>query len=178
MHEYLTIVAILAGSIPVFAQSKVYKSPHKELQVLIIPVGEKGDEAYESRIEIRTSRGRLMRQRSFASQDHNHGEGVGHAEWTSDGQFFVFNTFSSGGHQPWHVATYFYRVKDNRVYSFDMFVGSITSDFTLEGRDTLVTTRFDFDKKKEKEPVRIKLGTLMLRRTVFSRRLSVQTTAR
>lgn len=138
--------------------------PHKELEALIIRVGRKSYEAYESRVEIRTSRGTLLGWRSFASQDHNHGEGVGHAEWTSDGQFFVFNTFSSGGHQPWHVATYFYRIRDHKIYSLDAFAGPITSEFALEGRNTVVTTRFDFDKNNEKETIRVTLRSLITRR--------------
>jgi hypothetical protein len=164
LNRLAAVVAMFAGSISVLAQTRVYESPHKELEALIISVGRKGYESYESQVEIRTSRGSLLVRRSFASQDHDHGEGVGHAEWTSDGQFFVFNTFSSGGHQPWHAATYFYRVRDHKIYSLDAFAGSITSDFALEGRNTIVTTRFDFDKNKEKETVRVTLGSLITRR--------------
>ncbi len=168
LNRLVTIVAIFAGSVSVFGQNKVYQSPNEELQALIIPVGGKGYEAFESRVEIRTARGILRRLRNFSSPDHNHGEGVRHAEWTSDSQFFVFNTFSSGGHQPWHVATYFYRVRDHKFYSLDSFVGSITSAFALEGRNTVVTTRFDFDRNNERESVRIRLGTLLRRRVVVN----------
>src|SRR6267142_4156780 len=121
LKRVIPIAFILAGSISAFAQNKVYVSPHRELRVSIIPVGANGYEAYESCIEIRNFRGRLLSRRSFASPDHSHGEGVGHAEWSSDGRFFVFNTFSSGGHQPWHVSTYFYSVRSNKLYSLDAF---------------------------------------------------------
>ena len=136
-----SIVLLLVSSISVLAQSTVYESPDKSLKAVIIPVGMKGYEIYESRIEVHTSGRRLLQRRSFASSDHNHGEGVGHAEWTSDGQFFVFNTFSSGGHQPWHVATYFYSLRKNKFYSLDRFIGPISSDFKLEGSNTVVVTR-------------------------------------
>ena len=63
-----------------------------------------------------------------------------HAEWTADGHFFVFTTGSSGGHQPQHVATYFYSLGRNRFYSVDSIVGAVLSDFVLR-RTVLSTTR-------------------------------------
>lgn len=125
------------------------------MRAVIVPVGAKGYETYESRIDIRSSSGALLRRKSFASRDHNHGEGVGHAEWTADGRFFVFNTGSSGGHQPWHVATYFYSVASNSFYSVDSSFGPITSDFTLHG-NTLVTTRMGTT-ADEKLPLTVRL---------------------
>src|SRR6266446_5664173 len=89
-------------------QSRTYDSPDKRLRVIVIAVGQRGYKWYESRVEIRTSNGTVLRYRSFSSIDGEHGKGVGRAEWSTDGQFFVFNTSSSGGHQPWHIPTYFY----------------------------------------------------------------------
>jgi hypothetical protein len=160
-HIVITVVAILASCISVFAQTKVYTSTNNHLKALVIPVGAKGYETFESRVEIRSSRGRLMRKQSFASTDHNHGAGVDHAEWSSDGQFFLFNTSSTGGHQPWHVATYFYRLKNNKIYSLDSFVGPIVSDFRLIGRNTLLVNRMSSNKNNEKVPVMIRLGALL-----------------
>src|ERR1051326_637406 len=132
--------SMLLTSVVVFGQTKSYDSPTKTIRALIVPVGSQGYETHESRVDIRSRSGALLRSKSFASGDHNHGEGVGHAEWTAGGQFFVFNTYSSGGHQPWHVATYVYSVTSNRFYEVDSVAGPITSDFTLRG-ETLVTTR-------------------------------------
>src|SRR6266571_1087705 len=133
----LWIVLMVAGA---FAQTKSFDSPNETNRAVIIPVGAKGYEASESRVDIRSTSGRLLRRKSFQSRDHNHGEGVAHAEWTADGRLFVFNTNSSGGHQPWHWFTYVYSTRTNEFYSLDSTVGSITSDFELRG-DTLVTTR-------------------------------------
>ena len=133
----LWIALMVAGA---FAQTKSFDSPNKTTRAVIIPVGAKGYEASESRVDIRSASGRLLRRKSFQSRDHNHGEGVAHAEWTADGRIFVFNTFSSGGHQPWHWFTYIYSVRTNRFYSLDSRVRAITSDFKLSG-DTLLTTR-------------------------------------
>jgi len=87
--------------------------------------------------------------------------GVIHTEWTVDGRFFVFNTESSGGHQPWHLATYFYSRGENKFYSLDDFVGPVTSDFILEGRNSVKTTRLNFKANNEKEPVTVKLSKLL-----------------
>jgi hypothetical protein len=153
MLSVLWIVFMVAGA---FAQAKSFDSPNKTTRAVIIPVGAKGYEAYESRVDIRSASGRLLRRKSFQSRDHNHGEGVGHAEWTADGRFFVFNTNSSGGHQPWHVATYVYSVGSNRFYGVDSVAGPITSDFTLRG-ETLVTTRMGAI-ADEKVPITIRLS--------------------
>ena len=146
----ILMILVLVGA--TFGQPRSYESPNKKLRVLIIPLGE----TYESRVEIRSSSGVLLRRKSFASHDHNHGEGVAHAEWTADGRLFVFNTNSSGGHQPWHWFTYVYSTRTNEFYSLDSTVGAITSDFELRG-DTLVTTRLAPEGGKEM-PLTIRLA--------------------
>jgi hypothetical protein len=151
----LLALIILMGGIQAVGQTKSYESPRKNFRALIVPVGAPGYENHESRLEIRGPSGTLVLRRDFGSRDHNHGEGVGHAEWTSDGRFFVFTTSSSGGHQPWHLATYFYSVRSNRLYSLDALVGAITSDFKLRG-EMLLTTRLGVDVDDQK-PVAVQL---------------------
>ena len=152
----LRLASILLMGIAASGQTRSYDSPTKTMRALIAPVGAKGYETYESRVDIRSSSGALLRRKAFASRDHNHGEGVGHAEWTVDGRFFVFNTYSSGGHQPWHVATYVYCLRSNRFYGLDSAVGPIKSDFTLRGH-TLMTTRMGTT-SDEKVPLTIRLS--------------------
>ena len=154
--KLLPFASMLLTAVAVFGQTKSYDSPTRTIHALIVPVGSKGYETYESRVDIRSSSGALLRSKSFASRDHNHGEGVGHAEWTADGRFFVFDTNSSGGHQPWHYATYVYSVRSNRFYGVDSVAGPITSDFTLRG-ETLVTTRMGAT-ADEKVPITIRLS--------------------
>ncbi|HEX3228339.1 MAG TPA: hypothetical protein VHQ95_05195 [Pyrinomonadaceae bacterium] len=156
IRKTLSLIVILISGVVAFAQTKSYESPQNTMRALIVPVGAKGYEAYESRVEIRSSSGALLRLRTFVSPDHNHGEGVGHAEWTADGRFFVFTTSSSGGHQPWHVATYFYSISRNRFYSLDAVVGAIISDFILRD-DTLLTTRMGSN-LDDQRPVTVSLN--------------------
>jgi hypothetical protein len=133
-----------------YGQTKSFVSPHKGIRALIVSVGG------ESRVEIRSSSGSLLRRKDFTSPDHSHGEGVAHAQWTADGRFFVFTTGSSGGHQPWHVATYFYTVGRNRFYSVDSIAGAILSDFVLDG-DVLSTTRMGVG-LDDRQPVSLSLA--------------------
>lgn len=135
LRHQLPILLILAGAAGTFGQTKSLVSPRGRVRALIIPV------SGESRVDIRSSSGARLRRKDFTSPDRNHGEVVVHAEWTTDGRFFVFTTGSSGGHQPWHVATYFYSVGRNHFYSVDAIVGRpILSNFALRG-DVLATTR-------------------------------------
>jgi len=150
IRRTLPAIAILISGVVAVAETKSYESPSKRIRALIVPVGA------ESRVEIRSRSGALLRQRNLVSPDQNHGECVEHAEWTSDGRFFVFTTSSSGGHQPWHVATYFYSVSRNRFYSLDAIVGSIISDFTLRD-DTLLTTRLGLN-LDDRKPVTVSLN--------------------
>jgi hypothetical protein len=158
----LITMMVMLGSVCVRTQSGVFPAPGDGLIATVIPAGKKGFESRESRIEIRRANGRLMRQRSFASIDGNHGRSIDHAAWTPDRQFFVFNTSSSGGHQPWNWATYFYSRVRNRFYGLDSFIGPVTSDFTLKDRSTIVTTRFDFATNTEKDRVTVRLARLHL----------------
>jgi hypothetical protein len=158
----LTTMILMLGSVRVRTQSSFFPSTGGALTAKVIPAGKKGFENRESRIEIRRASGRLIRQRSFASTDGNHGGSIDHAAWTEDGEFFVFNTLSSGGHQPWNRATYFYSRVQNRFYWLDSFIGPVTSDFTLKERSTIVTTRFDFATNTEKDRVTVRLARLHL----------------
>jgi hypothetical protein len=143
------ILFILANSMGTVCQTKDYVSAHKEIRAVVVQV------SAESQVDIRSSSGLLLRRKAFISPDQSHGERVEHAEWTADGRFFVFTTSSSGGHQPWHVATYFYSVGRNRFYSVDAIVGAVISDFALRG-DVLSTTRLGVD-LEDRKPVTLSL---------------------
>jgi len=147
--QALLILFMLVNGAVTFGQTKSFVSPHKGIRAQIVPVGS------ESRVDIRSSSGVLLRRKDFTSRDQNHGEGVDHAEWTSDGRFFVFTTSSSGGHQPWHMATYFYSLRRNRFYSVDAIVGAVLSDFALHG-DLLSTTHMGINADDPK-PVTLSL---------------------
>jgi hypothetical protein len=145
MTAYYLSFCFLASLHLADAQTTLHSSPDKSLRAIIIPVGKKGYEGTESRIEIRSASGKTLRWKSFASYDGEHGMGVNHAEWTSNSLFFVFNADSSGGHQPWRHATYFYSRSENRFYSLDDYIGPVTSDFILVGLHLRGTRRVEDD---------------------------------
>ena len=150
------LVVALVNCFVAQAQTREYRSPRPGWRATTIEL-----RTGESRIEIRRFN-RLIRLRSFASSDGQHGKAVGHASWTTDGRYFVFNTSNTGGHQPWSWATYFYSRRQNRFYFLDGFVGAITSDFVLTGPNTVRTTRLNFAGNNDTEPVVVKLNRLKL----------------
>ena len=146
----LSILFMVVTSFGALAQTKSYVSSHNRIHALVVSVGP------ESRVELRSATGAVLRRKDFTSSDQSHGETVSHAEWSADGRFFVFTTGSSGGHQPWHAATYFYSVGRNRFYSVDSIVGVILSDFALDG-NVLSTTRMGVNADDPK-PVTLSLN--------------------
>ena len=149
LKSALSILFIVINGVVTSAQTKSYGSPHNGLRAMIVAVGP------ESRVDIRSSAGALLRRKDFTSRDQNHGEVVDHVEWSVDGRFFVFTTGSSGGHQPWRIATYFYSSGRNRFYSVEAIVGSVISDFSLRG-DVLSTTRMGAN-LDDRKPVTLSL---------------------
>jgi len=153
------LLALVAAScINAEAQTLNYRSANG-LRARVVPVGS----GRESRIEIRLPSGKLIRWKSFASADGQHGKIVGHAVWSAKGEFFVFSTTNTGGHQPWSWATYFYSQRRQRFYLLDHFIGPITSDFSLSEANVLKTTRLCFENDKPNEaPITVRLNRLRL----------------
>src|SRR5580704_9236918 len=97
-----------------------YASPDGSLIVVVVPVGKEAARSeYESRIEFKSSDGKIACAIDYSSEDSEHGFGVVKAEWTPDSQYFVFSLTSSGGHQAWHSATQFLSRKDETVHTLD-----------------------------------------------------------
>lgn len=153
-------VALLFDTVVVSERLQLFTGPHGAYIAVVMPVGKRGFEGQESRIEIRRGRA-VVKRRSFASEDGEHGFGVTKAAWTPNGQFFIFSMQSSGGHQPWHWPQYVYSVRTNRLYYLDDYIGSVTSKFVLLSGNRLRTTRMNFETKEDREPVVFRLGVLL-----------------
>ena len=81
----------------------------------------------------------LCIRRSFVS-DGNHGQIIERAAWTPDSQFFVFATFSSGGHSAWHHWTFVWSRRDGKIHTLDDAYSSIMTDrFRLTAPDRMST---------------------------------------
>jgi hypothetical protein len=87
----------------------------------VFTVVQEGNGDSESRIEFRTSKGKLIGAKSFMSKDHAHGLGIVKAEWTLDSRYFVFSTISSGGRHAGYFPTFFFSRSDNQLHVLDKF---------------------------------------------------------
>src|SRR5256714_7537815 len=78
-------------------------SPDQQLRACVLSVGTHPNPPFnESRVEIRSMNGTVLATKDFKSPDGEHGRNVQKMEWSSDSQFFVFSTASSGGDFPPH----------------------------------------------------------------------------
>jgi hypothetical protein len=143
----LSILLVLASLIVQAATRplvfQTYRSPDGAIRVKISRLSRR---CVESRIEIQKVNGSLLLRKLFASADCEHGMAAQYGAWTSDGQFFVFNAQSTGGHQPWHWPVYFYSRRDNKVRNLDIYVGAIVApQFELKGQHSVETRVLEMD---------------------------------
>ncbi|HEY0527135.1 MAG TPA: hypothetical protein VGD08_27335 [Stellaceae bacterium] len=103
----------------------------------------------EARIEFRAD-DRQVAVQDYHSPDHEHGDCLGNAKWTPDGQFFVFSLIHAGGHMPWHTPILFFSRRSGRVVSLEAYVGDpVTSpEFKVLSPDVVEfdTTALPLDK--------------------------------
>src|ERR1700676_896190 len=120
-----------------------YTAPDGGLTVLVVPISkEAGRAKYESRIEFKSTDGKIACAIDYSSEDSEHGFGVVKADWTPDSQYFVFSLTSSGGHQAWHAPTQFLNRKDRKIRTLDDYFaasGISTADFRLIAPNTIRT---------------------------------------
>jgi len=141
-------------------KQRQYTAPDGGVRVVVVPVSkEAGRSEYESRIEFKSSEGKIACALDYSSEDNEHGFGVVKAEWTPDSQYFVFSMTSSGGHQPWHAPTRFLSRQDGTVRSLDDYfaaAGISKNDFRLVAPNTVETEVW----KDKSVPVSVKLAVL------------------
>lgn len=129
-----SIAFVLISIFIVFAQKKQeFTSPGMKTHAVIYNIHG------ESKIHILNSKGRILFDTSFISEDREHGFGVIRAGWTANSKFFVFSVHSSGGQQPWHFPIFIYSVSGRKLLCIDNLFGAVTSDFKLSPPDSLET---------------------------------------
>lgn len=108
-----------------------------------------------------TEAGRLLAQRSYTSDDGEHGYGVVKAQWTPDSQFFVFSVVSSGGHQPWRSPVEYFNRKTHGFFNLDDVLNDavINPEVVIGAPDTVTV-----DLLLAKKAVTVSLSTLKLSR--------------
>lgn len=152
---------ILAACAAASAQTaRVYRSPDRRLVARVIRTRPRGYGRGECIVEVRAAGGALVARKDLTSRDGQQGLLADRAAWSPDGQFFVFSTGSTGGHQPWHAPTYIFSRRRRRIYELDDYVGPVSSpSFTLKAPATLETEVWTFA-DPEVEPLTVDLRTL------------------
>ena len=97
----------------------------------------------ESRVEVRARDGKVLATKDFASPKGANGYYVVQAQWTRDGQFFVFSLSSSGGHSPWQAPIEVFSVERMGFVKFSAMIQNaptLTKRFALKGDSTVIAT--------------------------------------
>jgi len=115
-----------------FAAAQSYWSPDHAVKVLV----------RQTRIEFQTTSGGTL----LTQDDESHV--VVHAAWTSDSQFFIAGTESSGGHQPWAHPIWIYLRAKNQILDLSVLGATAVADFTLTAPDVLQTKVLDCSRSK------------------------------
>jgi len=135
---YIALPALTSSFVHAQVERKTIQSPDKEIIAQIVSTGNWEKPNSESRIEIKTSKGKLLCSNSYFSGDHQHGERIYQVQWTPDSKFLVFNSVSSGGHQPGHFLTRFWKRDNNEMDVLDHYVGIwVTGNFKLNSPDSI-----------------------------------------
>ena len=112
------------------AELQRYASPDKSYEATVVTL-----KTGESKIHIAKPHGKLFFEKSFESDDGEHGDTIIQAAWSPNSRFFVFMTQHSGGHSPLMHPIYFWDRRDNQLRMLDYVVGGITGGFTIETPD-------------------------------------------
>jgi hypothetical protein len=149
------------------AEQEKYVSPDGRYQAFVIALPGAPYGNSESKIVIKTKKGRILRSKGYGSEDGEHGYGVVKAAWTPNSTFFVYSMASSGGHQPWRSSIYYISVRDSKIRSLDDYIGAVADpDFELSAPDTIkaVGARLPLGKSfDENLPFKVSLSDLVAR---------------
>ena len=138
-----TIMIIAISLFNAFAVSyaetiQTHQSPNNQLMARVMSHAN----SQESILDIiTTENASIISHNDYTSANGTNGGVIEQAKWTPDSQFFIFTTSSSGGHSPWQSLSYFYSVRDKKMYSFSDFFPAIAStDFTVASPDLITIT--------------------------------------
>jgi hypothetical protein len=135
---------IMASLISLFLLAGVAHANELKTQKYISPDGKSiasvlaSRHSGESKIIIKTNKGKILCSKDYGSKDGEHGFGIVRAAWTPDSHFFVYSMSNSGGHQPWHSPIEFFSITDIKIHSLDDYVGAIMDpNFELKKPDII-----------------------------------------
>ena len=138
----LLFCVLFTGTLAIAAdQTKSIKSPDGKLTARILSIQKAKEGPPEFIIEIIDADKKLVAREDFTSKEGDQGLSIDNAKWSPDSQFFVFSTFSSGGHMAWQFPSYFYSQTDKRIHDFADYLSPIAEgDFVLKSPDKITIT--------------------------------------
>ncbi len=134
----LTLLMVLPTCVVAQTRETIVRSPNEHYLALVASYGRQDDPSTESTIKVEMRNHQIVWSKSFRMHNHEHGEQIWKAEWTSNSRFLVFNATLGGGHQPGHLDTYFFDSQDTTLHMLDPDVGIwVTGDFSLIPPDSV-----------------------------------------
>jgi hypothetical protein len=148
---------------------QIYPSPDGTLRAVVYPANISLDVTpdMESRIVIRTNKGKTLTSKDYSSPRGFNGYYIVNAKWSPDSKFFVYSMSSSGGHSPWQfpMAVYgreaVHGSEKDRIVGFSELINgnpTTSADFKFTGPNTVVVTSWKQPgSPEEKVPVTVDL---------------------
>jgi hypothetical protein len=160
--SFMLLVIVLSASLA-FAADRI-TSPDKSLIAIIEPFLKSNGNAAENFISIIRADGDPLVEIDFRSHNADHGiqgQIVDKVQWTSDSNFLVLST-NSTGNQPRFSNIFFYARKDNHLRRIDTIIGRpvVDSNFIIVNPDTLIIFVRD-DKTGAGKELSVNLSNLM-----------------
>lgn len=142
IKTFLLICILTSGSLAIAVdQTSSIKSPDGKLTAKISSIQKAKDSPPEFIIEIIDANGKLTTRKDFTSDEGDQGLSIDNAAWSPDSQFFVFTTFSVGGHMAWQFPTFFFDRRDKKIHDFVDFLAPIAEgEFVLKSPDNITLT--------------------------------------
>jgi hypothetical protein len=135
------IIMLFFGSVAFAEQTNVIRSPDGNFVAKITFVQKTSEVAPEISIEIKDATGKVTAKKDFISESGEHGLSLDKAAWTPDSQFFVFTTFSTGGHMAWQYPAFFFDRRNKIFRDFADFLQPIADGaFELKAPDVITIT--------------------------------------
>jgi len=133
-NEVVWIVLAACSSVTGFTVPTTHAASAEEAKY-VSPDGAMGavaswsaGDACETKIVI-ASGGREIVRLDYTTEDHEHGNCLGKAEWTNNSQFFVFSLDPAGGHHSWNTPIMFFSRQNENVLPLEKYSVDPVTDF-------------------------------------------------
>ena len=135
----LSVVSALGTEAPKLWPSPNHKAVASAITRLYPGKPDRPDLSWQD-VSFKDTKGHLLASLSLEEGTGINRALVSEALWSPDSRFFVFATWSSGGHSSWHSPTYVYDATTSDIYSIDDTIKSVTGESETQIQFTKVDT--------------------------------------